>query len=96
MRQKDFLSQFVSQMEMWYSDNVILCGNTEAVKSMKYFVGIDIGSTCAKTIVMNEEKQILHRLTCSKRRVFKLYHILEQRIVLVLKAVAGHSLREKL
>ena len=29
---------------------------------MKYFVGIDIGSTCAKTIVMDEQKQILHRL----------------------------------
>ena len=29
---------------------------------MKYFIGIDIGSTCAKTIVMDEQKQILHRL----------------------------------
>ena len=29
---------------------------------MKYYVGIDIGSTCAKTIVMNEDKQIVHRL----------------------------------
>jgi predicted CoA-substrate-specific enzyme activase len=29
---------------------------------MKYFVGIDIGSTCAKTIVMDENQQILHRL----------------------------------
>lgn len=29
---------------------------------MKYLVGIDIGSTCAKTIVMDENKQILHRL----------------------------------
>ena len=29
---------------------------------MKYFVGIDIGSTCAKTVVMDENKQILHRL----------------------------------
>ena len=27
----------------------------------KYFIGIDIGSTCAKTIVMNQEKKILHR-----------------------------------
>lgn len=27
----------------------------------KYFIGIDIGSTCAKTIVMNEQKEILHR-----------------------------------
>ena len=29
---------------------------------MKYFIGIDIGSTCAKTIVMDGNKQILHRL----------------------------------
>lgn len=29
---------------------------------MKYFIGIDIGSTCAKTIVMDENRQILHRL----------------------------------
>ena len=29
---------------------------------MKYFIGIDIGSTCAKTIVMDENKQIVHRL----------------------------------
>ena len=29
---------------------------------MKYLVGIDIGSTCAKTVVMDENKQILHRL----------------------------------
>lgn len=28
---------------------------------MKYDVGIDIGSTCAKTIVMDEHKNILHR-----------------------------------
>lgn len=28
---------------------------------MPFFVGIDIGSTCAKTIVMNEKKEILHR-----------------------------------
>lgn len=27
----------------------------------KYFIGIDIGSTCAKTVVMNHEKEILHR-----------------------------------
>ena len=30
--------------------------------TMKYFIGIDIGSTCAKTIVMNKDKQIVHRL----------------------------------
>ena len=29
---------------------------------MKHFIGIDIGSTCAKTIVMDENQQILHRL----------------------------------
>ncbi len=29
---------------------------------MKNYVGIDIGSTCSKTIVMNEEGQIIHRL----------------------------------
>ena len=29
---------------------------------MKYFIGIDIGSTCAKTIVMDGDKKILHRL----------------------------------
>lgn len=29
---------------------------------MKYFIGIDIGSTCAKTIVMDPQGQILHRL----------------------------------
>ena len=29
---------------------------------MKYNVGIDIGSTCAKTIVLDENKNILHRL----------------------------------
>ena len=29
---------------------------------MKYLIGIDIGSTCAKTIVMDENKQIMHRL----------------------------------
>ena len=29
---------------------------------MKHYIGIDIGSTCAKTIVMNEQKQIMHRL----------------------------------
>ena len=29
---------------------------------MKHYIGIDIGSTCAKTIVMDEQKQILHRL----------------------------------
>ena len=27
----------------------------------KYFIGIDIGSNCAKTVVMNHEKEILHR-----------------------------------
>ena len=29
---------------------------------MSYFVGIDIGSTCAKTIVLNEDLQICHRI----------------------------------
>jgi len=29
---------------------------------MKYNIGIDIGSTCAKTVVMDENKNILHRL----------------------------------
>lgn len=29
---------------------------------MKYSIGIDIGSTCAKTIVLDENKQIIHRL----------------------------------
>ena len=29
---------------------------------MKYYIGIDIGSTCAKTIVMDENKRILHRI----------------------------------
>lgn len=29
---------------------------------MKYYVGIDIGSTCAKTVVMDENSRILHRL----------------------------------
>ena len=29
---------------------------------MKYNVGIDIGSTCAKTVVLDENKNILHRL----------------------------------
>ena len=29
---------------------------------IEYFVGIDIGSTCAKTVVMDKEGQILHRL----------------------------------
>ena len=29
---------------------------------MRYNIGIDIGSTCAKTIVLDEKKQILHRL----------------------------------
>lgn len=29
---------------------------------MNYYVGIDIGSTCAKTVVMDEKKRILHRL----------------------------------
>lgn len=29
---------------------------------MGYLIGIDIGSTCAKTVVLNEERQILHRL----------------------------------
>lgn len=29
---------------------------------IEYFVGIDIGSTCAKTVVMDQEGQILHRL----------------------------------
>ena len=29
---------------------------------MKYNIGIDIGSTCAKTVVMDGEKNILHRL----------------------------------
>jgi predicted CoA-substrate-specific enzyme activase len=29
---------------------------------MGYYVGIDIGSTCAKTIVMDEDRTILHRL----------------------------------
>lgn len=29
---------------------------------MEYYVGIDIGSTCAKTVVMNENRTILHRL----------------------------------
>ena len=29
---------------------------------MKYDVGIDIGSTCAKTIVMDGSRNILHRL----------------------------------
>lgn len=26
---------------------------------MKCYIGIDIGSTCAKTIVLNKEKQII-------------------------------------
>ena len=29
---------------------------------MRYGVGIDIGSTCAKTIVIDEEEKILHRM----------------------------------
>lgn len=29
---------------------------------MRYNIGIDIGSTCAKTVVMDENKNILHRL----------------------------------
>ena len=29
---------------------------------MSHYIGIDIGSTCAKTIVMNEDKKIIHRL----------------------------------
>lgn len=29
---------------------------------MKYFIGIDIGSTCSKTVVMDEQKNILHKL----------------------------------
>ena len=29
---------------------------------MKYNIGIDIGSTCAKTVVMDGDKNILHRL----------------------------------
>ena len=29
---------------------------------MRYNIGIDIGSTCAKTIVMDEKKNIIHRL----------------------------------
>lgn len=29
---------------------------------MNYYVGIDIGSTCAKTVVMDRERKILHRL----------------------------------
>ena len=29
---------------------------------MRYNIGIDIGSTCAKTIVLDEDKNILHRL----------------------------------
>ena len=29
---------------------------------MKHYIGIDIGSTCAKTIVMNEEARVLYRL----------------------------------
>lgn len=29
---------------------------------MRYNIGIDIGSTCAKTVVMDGEKRILHRL----------------------------------
>ena len=29
---------------------------------MKYNIGIDIGSTCAKTIVLDENKNILHRM----------------------------------
>ena len=29
---------------------------------MKYNIGIDIGSTCAKTIVLDENKNIQHRL----------------------------------
>ena len=29
---------------------------------MRYNIGIDIGSTCAKTIVLDENKQIIHRL----------------------------------
>ena len=29
---------------------------------MKYHIGIDIGSTCAKTVVLDEQSNILHRL----------------------------------
>lgn len=29
---------------------------------MNHYIGIDIGSTCAKTVVMDEKKQIIHRL----------------------------------
>ena len=29
---------------------------------MKHYIGIDIGSTCAKTVVLDENKQIIHRL----------------------------------
>jgi len=29
---------------------------------MKYAIGIDIGSTCAKAVVLNENKELCHRL----------------------------------
>ncbi|MBE6008567.1 MAG: CoA activase [Lachnospiraceae bacterium] len=29
---------------------------------MKYFIGIDIGSTCSKTVVMDENKNLIHKL----------------------------------
>ncbi len=29
---------------------------------MRHYIGIDIGSTCAKAVVMNENREILHRL----------------------------------
>ena len=29
---------------------------------MRYYFGIDIGSTCAKTVVMNEDLEIIHRM----------------------------------
>lgn len=31
-------------------------------ENMSVYIGIDIGSTCAKTIVMDENKQIIHRI----------------------------------
>lgn len=33
----------------------------EREEKMQYLVGIDIGSTCAKTVVMNRRQEILHR-----------------------------------
>ena len=29
---------------------------------MKYFIGIDIGSTCSKTVVMDGDRNIIHKL----------------------------------